>query len=352
MPSGEPIRLIAGMPRSGTTWLCQTLNEHPDCVGFGQTEFWAKAWVEPGPGGVYDRSRLAQARSRLRSNPLNVTIGRSGPGWMRSIDAGGVPALVDGALPDESAPLTPGEAFARVCDAVARAEGKRCAIEKTPGHVQWLDRIMAHAGDARVIALIRDPYAFMLSYKHQGDRKDAAAREFFRKRYHPLGAAIVWRSALRRAESGRSRWPERVMIVRAEDMEREPRRVLEEAQRFLGLRPVELAEAIPRVNSSFATGPKPSLAPADIFWMNRAAGRAIRRAGYAITPTPRRPGAILKSAALLPVWCLRAAREISRRVGRSGVRYALRHLVGPGGGSAKRPGVGSSPSPGGEGAGG
>jgi hypothetical protein len=33
-------RFIVGLPRAGTTWMCRSLNEHPDAVAFGDTMFW------------------------------------------------------------------------------------------------------------------------------------------------------------------------------------------------------------------------------------------------------------------------------------------------------------------------
>ena len=101
-----------------------------------------------------------------------------------------------------------------------------------------------------------------------------------------------------------------MLRVAFEDVRSHPGTVLAEVQAFLGLDPADLSA--PPSNTSFPTGPRPELAPVDVFWMNRIAGRAIRRAGYRLRPSGASPLAVLRSALALPGW-------MNRQGGRGGL---------------------------------
>ena len=291
---------IVGMSRAGTTWMSEALHAHPDAAVFGESAFWGRRWTAPGPDGRYDAEGLRQVRERvgaanMHSTPVNKA-------------SGGVPVLFQGVM-DEfeavGARPTPREVFDALAAAVGRAEGARFVIEKTPHHVNWLGRIRGAYPNARFVAMTRDPYGFMQSYKHQGDRKGGPVRERFQARYHPIGCALVYRRSLLSVLDAVEA-PD-VFRVDLAEVRRTPTAALAEVLTFLGLdaAPTEVAPT----NTSFPDGTRPGLDPADVFWMNRIAGPVAERAGYALQPSGASVAAVARSAAALPAWALRLGRS-------------------------------------------
>ncbi len=296
-------RLITGMARAGTTWLCKSLNCHRDVAAFGESRFFAREYVEPDKNGTYDSETLQKVIAGLETRVLNSTMGE-GPGCLKSLTLDTQRSIVREAFRRVTPPMTPAGVFLRLVHGIARAEGKPVPVEKTPQHVNWLDRIISALPGARFVVMIREPYGFMLSYKHQGDRKSPRVQRNYRRRYHPLGCAMVWRGYVRAVKAAERRYPGQTLVLRFEELVRDPEGVLDRVQRFFELQPVRLAGRVLPDNSSFPSGERPSLQPDDLFWMNLVARKEIRHYGVAPARVPFRPLPILKSVLRIPFWAL------------------------------------------------
>jgi len=334
--SREPARFIAGMARSGTSYLGRCLGEHPEIAAFGETAFWGRGYVPPAPDGLYHPEQMRAVIRFLSARSWASSLPPGRPGHLRKLTLEKVPALLERALlpdGDASTPLTPAEAYLRIAEEVCRVEGKRVHIEKTPHHVNWPDRIFRALPEARFILTIREPYSWMLSYKHQGDRRPEPSRTNFRKLYHPISAAMQWKQSARAIHSlARSR-RDAVLLVSLERMKSDEDAVLEEAQRFLGVEPLNLTESVPRPGSSFPDGRRPELSKVDVFWMNRIAGREIDASGYERRSAGFDPVGIAGSVLRLPLWAARAFLMLRRDTTGPILGYLRRWL----GGGAPRP---------------
>lgn len=317
---------IVGMPRAASRWLCRCLNAHPDAAAFGETLFWGRRYVAPESDGRYSPDQLHRAIDHLRSGFCVTRYSDDAPGSLRHVRDETFSDLLDVAFADVGERLTPGETFHRIISAIAHAEGARLVVEKTPHHLNWIDRIVAVMPTARFIILTREPYSFMLSYKHQGDRMRASVRKGFQRRYHPLAAAVVWRGSMISALAAQRHLPEQTHVVAHEDLREHPADVLAGVQRFLGLEVQPLADRVPPVNTSFPKGDRPELGADDVFWMNRIAGRTMRAAGYSLRPTPKRPRPILRSILMLPIWAVWNLLSMRRIVDGSIIAYFWRWL--------------------------
>ncbi len=320
-------RFIVGMSRSGTTWVGKSMNRHPEVAVFGETQFWGKNFVSPGPEGRYQGESLERLRQVLSSNPLDTTIGADGPGFMSRIQRSDIPALVDGALNSPADGIVPAEAFRALGNRIAADESKKYWIEKTSRHVNWADRILEGMPDARFVTTIREPYSFMLSYKHQADRGTPERRLAFSRRYHPLGCAILWRTYIRAALRLARRCPEQVLLVRLAEIQREPERVLERVQDFLLLTREPNLEPLPQgENTSFRNRERPELPSAERFWVNLIASKEIAEAGFERQAVGGGWLDILKSVVTLPLWAIRAYTDLDGRTEGSTFQYILRWL--------------------------
>ncbi len=323
-----PLRLVVGTARGGTRWLCRTLNEHSQVAAFGESMFWGRGYVKPDRDGCYSPEqvrRMGQRFARRRWSPHG-----GGPGSLRSVgpDGGGGPLTeaISRAFDAVDRRLSPVDCFRTLCAAVLEAEGKSIAVEKTPHHVNWADRIIASDPSARLVVMMRAPYAFMLSYKMQGTQYDDAVRNSFRRLYHPIACALVWRTYCERVHAVARSYPENTLVVQTEKLPTSEAQVLERVQQFLQVPVEDLAGRVGRDNSSIPEGQRPQLEDADVYWMNRIAGTTMRRHGYPMQPTPDRPSAVTRSLMRLPWWAMDNALAMRRRVRSSYLGYLWRWL--------------------------
>ncbi len=324
----SPAGFIVGMSRAGTTWLGKCLNAHPAVAVFGETSFYGRWFVRPGDDGMYTAEQVREIVERLKRRGTCVqAFAGDGPGCLKTLDRESVGAFLDEAFADFESPCTPQALFQHLGHSIARSEGKSRFVEKTPHHVNWLDRIVRYESQARFIMLMREPYGFMRSYHHQGDRKAPEERAKYRWKEHPLGTALVWRGYVRSINEARSRHAECTKLVRFEEMTGESPRVLADVQAFLGLKVIDdLHTRVPADNTSFPDRTPPPLRGDEVFWMNLVAGRAMRGAGYERQSIPFQPLRIGVSVLLIPFWVVRQWVHFRRRTGGSLFGYVWNWL--------------------------
>ncbi len=276
MSDNNEYRLVVGMSRAGTTALVRTLNLHGGVAAFGETCFWGNSWVQP-VNGLYGRKEIEAVKSKLEFNtmvPFDEKAGGLGT------DLSAVRLAIHSALDALELPATPDDAFRAICQAVTTVCGKCVWVEKTPHHLLSLDRIMAAAPGSRVVIMLRRPEEFLLSYKHQGDRKAAEVRRVFLRTYHPAPAAFVCRGYLKAAREAVSRFGNDVKIVWLTDLECDPCGLLADIAAHLRLPGGGKALRMVSDNSSFeGAEQRPELAPEELFWLRLVAGRQIRQLG-------------------------------------------------------------------------
>lgn len=327
MTLGRPApRFVVGLPRAGTTWLCRSLNSHPDVMAFGETMFWGKAYVAPPAGGRHDASSLQRVRMGLQSKPLESTLAIAGPGGFRHVTREGLQAILDRAFSELGAAPTPADVFSQVACAIAAAEGKSQWVEKTPHHLLYAARILRHFPDALFVVMMREPYSFLRSYKNQrGHDGSAASRKRFERRYHPLGAALVWRNSWRAAQALLASASANAMLVRLEEIEHDPAGVMRRVHSFLDLRPGEDSSVISsRINSAFESSDGVALTDSEIAWMNLVAEKDIRAAGYTPVRTSVTNALLSRWMVALPIWVVRVLWDLRKTTSGSVVRHAWR----------------------------
>jgi hypothetical protein len=289
---GTLLGFIVGMSRAGTQWMARGLGSHPETVAFGETQFWGKKYVEPSRN-YYTEDEV----QRIIEGLPGVILSQGEPKQIKSI----VDRRID---PTSEISLTPKGLFDRICQVVAASEGKSYAVEKTPHHINHLGRIAEAYPKARFVVMARSPYEFMRSYKHQGDRKPEDVRQAFKRMYHPVGCALVYRGYARSIRRALHDYPTRTLQVTLGDVKSDAEAALEKAQRFFGLE--ASAPVPPPTNSSFPEGESPSLDAEDLFWMNTIAGWEIQVLGYEMRNSDISSLDVARSAARVPRWGGRA----------------------------------------------
>jgi sulfotransferase family protein len=316
------VDFLMGMARSGTTWIGRVLSHHPELAVFGETSFFGRLQVPPRRDGLYGRRELrAVLRTQSRRDWRTTTLDTEEV-LVRSYGE-----LVAEALGDLEAPIAPAEVFLGIAAAVARSEGKPRVLEKTPHHVHWLPVIAERLPESRFVLAVRDPYEFVVSLRNLGNRLEGRASRLLDASWrHPLLNALAWRAYMRSTERALSRYPDRILVVRTEDLRSDPRAVVDRIQTFLGLEPGELPVNIPPLNSSFAGGASGQLGADDLFWLRLVAGRTLRGHGYRPPAVASAPFRTLASVLTAPVYLATTAARLPGMVRGSLMDYLARWL--------------------------
>lgn len=303
--------------------MTRALNADPRVAAYGESLFWGRHWVAPGDDGLLDADDLARAAELLRDN---ILVPYNGPGALAS-DPRDMPDAGAAAILESAAGTEPAVVFKAIGEAIARRAQREIWVEKTPHHLQHLERIFDAMPDSRVLVMIREPEAFLRSYKHQGDRKSPEIRSRFHRLYHPMLASLVCRRTLQEAKQAAARWPESVMLVRLDEVRADPPGVMARIRRHLALPDFEDVE-FERSNSSFegvATRPKP-LGAAEVIWLRLLTGRTSNALGLPIPDRRIAPIRFMGSALGLIPWAIRNWKTISR-LDERGIRGMVRRWL-------------------------
>jgi hypothetical protein len=118
--------------------------------------------------------------------------------------------------------------------------GKSVVCEKTPQNVFYLKEIFELYPNAKIINMVRDPRAILLSQKNKWNRRNLGAdymtkKEALRLRinYHPITLSKLWNAAINAAKSFNS--DARLITVRFEDLLEQPETTLQEVCKHIGV---------------------------------------------------------------------------------------------------------------------
>lgn len=320
---------IVGTSRGGTTFMSKVLNVHPDVVCFGESAYFGRVWQEPagnnGRLSVEQTTRLLNGFKTSRWGPERGDVGVL-PDWV-GLSHERWTTLLD-RLVDETKLLErnvePNEPFDLLCRAMAEAAGKRVVIEKTPHHLGATDRIERFYSRARYVLMLREPYAFIRSYKNQGRQLGERSRKLASEIYHPIAAALLWRGYAKQALALVQRAPERTLRVSLDAIREDEASTLEAVQRHLGLDVVDLAGVVQPDNSS-TQGGADELDAGEVWWINRIAGTTMSEAGFerrGVSFGPKAAG----YAAKFPIWSVRYVARQRKSVHGSFAKHVMRFL--------------------------
>lgn len=291
----ESVHFIVGMSRCGITPLARCLNSHSQIAAFGESRFWGRQYVKPRSSAGYGDEELGVIRRRLLAFRWTATIGAE-PGCLRLSLAEFHSLLVE-VLSQATPPVRPGELFRAIAKRIAVAEGKTLVVEKTPNHLTAVDRILGELPRAFFVVLLCDPYVFVRCHRESGAID------------HPLAAAILWRGYLRAFERARRKHPDRLVVVRLEELASSPQLVLDRVQRRLGLPVEDISAPLSHPTSKLPSVTRNGTRGAELFWVNAVAGRVMKRHGYEPITAPFAPLAVAQSLLTLGPWMVVLLRD-------------------------------------------
>jgi hypothetical protein len=132
----------------------------------------------------------------------------------------------------EQSSLTAEYVFTEMMKHEVALNGKSIVCEKTPQNVFYLKEIFELYPNAKVINMVRDPRAILLSQKNKWNRRNLGAdymtkKEAFRLRinYHPITLSKLWNAAINAANLFKH--DVRLLTVRFEDLLNQPEQTLQ-----------------------------------------------------------------------------------------------------------------------------
>lgn len=235
--------------------------------------------------------------------------------------------------------------FEAYCKRLASEKGAHTWGEKTPRHVFRIDDIFDLYPDAKVVCMVRDPRAVVASYrdwnigpkdKHVNDLADM---DRVKKSYNIVLATLMWRAAANAAIlANKKHGPDRVRIVRYEDVIATPETTTRDVVRWLGIDYSSDLLSVPLHNSStmgtdhsagISTAPqnrwRKVLSEREIGIIQKVAEPGLTGAGFELLDVKAGPVTMALAYAGLPFSVVRAARANRGRVS-SLPRYAMRRI--------------------------
>lgn len=217
---------VVGPPRSGTTLTARLLGGLPQLFMPGETHFLEDIYHRHGDAGDWPQHLPAILSG------LKTLYGRyEEPEDQQRIDG---LCRSDAFERELSACRTQREIFDTFMRLQAASVGKSRWGNQVPRDVFELDTILRMFPDARIVACIRDPRDFLVSYRDKWTVSADSHRARLRKLYHPVLTSYLWKASARAILTGKSRFGDAVHVTRYEDLVSDPVSRLRQLCAFIG----------------------------------------------------------------------------------------------------------------------
>ena len=235
---------IVGSSRSGTTMMGRILGNHKDIFTFNELHFFGAIWT----------NTTNQELSKLEQiNLLSRLFCIEENGLFSQDNISDFSDKARDVLQEKN--LSALEIYALFLNTITFENSASISCEQTPKNMYYLEEILSHFPDARVINLVRDQRDVLLSQKNKWKRKflGATAIPLFEAirsfvNYHPLLMSKVWSSSLQHTKRYKSH--NRVKIVKFEELVSNSEETTKKICSFLEIEFQEDMLSVPVIGSS------------------------------------------------------------------------------------------------------
>lgn len=241
---------VLGNSRSGTTMLARMLDKHDLITDLNELHY-----IEELVTGEEFNSELTLSSEKALKLGAKL-ISRIEDGYFHStLDSKYIElaAKILG-VNDGNSSVTSSKVYELITETYANQRSCEFTIDQTPRNVFYVPEILQQMPTAKIIALIRDPRDICLSQKGKWRRRFLGAKipmtESFRAwaNYNPIITAKIWKSAARAITTSANDF--NVMVVKYEDLVKEPENRLREICKYLNVTYDPSMIAIEKVGSS------------------------------------------------------------------------------------------------------
>ncbi len=244
-----PVFFITGNSRSGTTMMMRIMNNHPQVCSINEPHFFEKMWSPADSGKHIDPDSQRSLLYRLFTGQR--------AGFFEDVEEHKhkYSADVEMLVSKFEGPISRLDVYSAFLHYETEVSQKLIPCEKTPQNVFYIEEILKHFPEAKIINMIRDPRGVMLSQKKKWKRKYLGAnfitsKEVIRLRinYHPITIAKLWNAAL--SASSKYEGDTRVMNVKFESIADDTNGTFTNICSFLGIKFEEEMLLVPHAGSS------------------------------------------------------------------------------------------------------
>jgi len=231
----DTIIFIVGNSRSGTTMMLRIFNNHPQLMVLNELHFFEQLWAPEDKGIAISKEQAVELAAKLM---LTQRVGYMTHDQDFTKFTKEATSLIN-ELPKTE--IYAEEVFHYFTKREVALNGKSIVCEKTPQNVFYLKEIFELYPNAKIINMVRDPRAILLSQKNKWNRRNLGAdymtkKEALRLRinYHPITLSKLWNAAINAAKSFSS--DPRLITVRFEDLLEQPETTLQAVCKHIGVK--------------------------------------------------------------------------------------------------------------------
>lgn len=266
--------IVVGIPRSGSSYLSDVLSQLHDAYVFDDLYLRREAAALGADSGPLPRGAMLELAEFLgRTIGFRLERGSHAvPNMERSDVEPFQDALVR--LYDQHGPMHWHELQAEFLARLTLAAPATIWGYKCPGEFSWVEDLLRVYPDAHFVYLMRDPTRVMSSYKNLEGTLDGSGSQF-----HPVAKALYWRAAVRAWLRHEEEIPDRVMLVRFEDLVSDPLAEVNRIADFIGARRID--EVVATTPNTSYNGARPEeLSGLDLRILRHLAGAEADALGY------------------------------------------------------------------------
>ena len=235
---------IVGSSRSGTTMMGRILGNHNQIFTFKELHFFGTIWSGEKLDEI-SRENQVQALARLLCIQENGLFNQNKIGDFKK----------KAAIILQKENLNKIEIYELFLRTITQENQSLIACEQTPKNIYYLEEILSHFPDAKVINMVRDQRDVLLSQKNKWKRKFLGAagipifeaiRSFLN--YHPLLTSRIWTSSLKHTMKYQNN--SRVKIVKFEEMLLNAEATIKDICKFLNIEFHKEMLLVPVIGSS------------------------------------------------------------------------------------------------------
>lgn len=223
----DKIIFIVGNSRSGTTMMLRIFNNHPQLMVLNELHFFEQLWSPEDKGKNIDKEHAITLAAKLL---LTQRVGYMTHDKDFTQFQKEATVLVNELKKDN---ITAEEVFNYFTKREVALNHKAIVCEKTPQNVFYLKEIFELYPNARIINMVRDPRAILLSQKNKWNRRNLGGHYMTRQEalrlrinYHPITLSKLWNAAINAANNFAQ--DQRIIFVRFEDLLETPETIIQQ----------------------------------------------------------------------------------------------------------------------------
>ena len=239
---------VVGSGRCGTTMMGRVLNNHKDIFTFKEVHFLGWLCSKDDINSLIDRQDSISLLSKLFAIQKDGIFFTKNP---KQFDKKSQAVLSD------VVKLKPIEVYERFLQTITNENGRSITCEQTPKNIFYIQELLSHFPNAKIIHMVRDSRDVLLSQKNKWKRGFLGAskiplRETIRSymNYHPITSAKFWNSAV--LHGNKMEENPRVIKIKFEELLQNPQEKIMELCDFIKIPFDKKMLEVPNIGSSTA----------------------------------------------------------------------------------------------------